>query len=149
MKAQELNHSTKKFFSGILLLTMLFFIASCATNVSFLNSPVVPAAKGTVKVKKDGNQNYALKVEIDDLAAVERLQTPKETYVVWLETEKGNYENIGQLVSSTGFMSKQHTASLETKTSFKPVRVFVTAENGINVRYPNSTTILTTDKFYK
>ena len=149
MKAQVLNQSTKKFFSGILLLTMVLFIASCATSESFLNSPVVPAAKGKVKVKKDSNQNYAVKVEIEDLAAVERLQTSKETYVVWLETEKGNYENIGQLFSSKGFLSKQHTATLETKTSFKPVRIFVTAENGLNVRYPDSTKILTTDKFYK
>lgn len=149
MKTQELVQFTKKIYTGILWVTMVFIIASCSTNVSFLNSSIVPAANGTVTVKKDNNQNHTVKVEIKDLAPVERLQTSKETYVVWLETEKGNYENIGQLVSSTGFMSKQHTASLETQTSFKPVRIFVTAENGLNVRYPDPVEILTTDKFYK
>ena len=131
------------------MLTMLFFMASCATTASFLNSSVVPSATGKVTVKQDNNENYSIKVQIDDLADVERLQMSKDTYVVWLETERGNAENMGQLVSSTGFMSKQHTATLETVTSFKPVRIFVTAETGINVRYPDSVEILTTEKFYE
>jgi len=149
MKTEKTKQRRKNFFSGFLMITMLFFIASCTTNASFLNSSVVPSAKGKVKIKQDNNQNYRIKVHIKDLAAVERLQMAKETYVVWLETERGSYENLGQLISSTGFMSKQHTAALETVTSFKPVRVFVTAENGLNVRYPDSVVILTTDKFYK
>ncbi|KAF0238679.1 MAG: hypothetical protein FD181_891 [Prolixibacteraceae bacterium] len=78
MKAQELVQLTKKFYSGIVLVTTVFLIASCATNASFLNSSVVPAATGNVEVKKDINKNYAIKVEIDDLAAVERLQTSKQ-----------------------------------------------------------------------
>ena len=149
MKAQKIIQLTKKFSTGILLVTMLFIIASCATNASFLNSSVVPAATGKVKVKKDSNQNYTIKVEIDDLAAVERLQTSKQTYVVWMETEKGNTENLGQLKSSKGFMSKQRTASLEATSPFKPVRIFVTAENESNERYPDQETILTTNTFYK
>lgn len=149
MKAQELVQMTKKFSSGIVLVTTVFLITSCATNASFLNSTVVPAATGKVKVKKDSNQNYMIKVEIDDLAAVERLQTSKQTYVVWMETEKGNTENLRQLKSSKGFMSKQRTASLEATSPFKPMRIFVTAENESNERYPNNETILTTDKFYK
>ena len=127
----------------------MLIVASCATSESFLNSTVVPAATGEVKVKKDRNQNYIIKLEIDDLAAVERLQTSKQTYVVWMETERGNTENIGQLKSSTGFLSKQHTASLEATSPFKPVRIFVTAENESNARYPDQNVILTTDTFYK
>jgi hypothetical protein len=127
----------------------VFLIASCATNASFLNSSIVPSATGKVKVKKDSNKNYTIKVEIDDLAAVERLQTSKQTYVVWMETEKGNTENLGQLKSSKGFMSKQRTASLEATSPFKPVRIFVTAENESNERYPDQETILTTSTFYK
>lgn len=131
------------------MIALLFFIASCATNESFLNSSVVPSAKGTAKIKQDKNQNYRIKVQIEDLAEVKRLQRSKETYVVWMETDRGNYENLGQLISSTGFLSKQHKASLETVSSFKPVRIFVTAESGTNVRYPDAVQILTTNKFYK
>jgi len=147
MKTQKSNQTTKNFFSGILVITMMLLIASCATSESFLNSSVVPGAKGTVKVKTDNNQNYVIKVQIDDLAAVERLQTSKETYVVWMETERGNTENLGQLKSSTSFLSKRHTASLETISSFKPVRIFVTAENGLDIRYPDTVEILTTGTF--
>lgn len=149
MKTQQLNELSKKYFSGSILIAMMLLVASCATSESFLNSSVVPAATGKVKVKKDSNQNYIIKVDINDLATVERLQDSKQTYVVWMETEKGNTENIGQLKSSTGFMSKQHTASLETTSSFKPVRIFVTAENEGNERYPDQKTVLTTDTFYK
>lgn len=131
------------------MITMVLIIASCTTSESFLNSSVVPGATGNVKVKKDGNQNYVIKVDINDLAEVERLQTSKLTYVVWMETEKGNNENLGQLKSATGFMSKQHTASLEATSPFKPVRIFVTAENESNERYPDHVEILTTDTFYK
>jgi len=149
MKTQQSFQVRKNFFSGILVIATMILIASCATSESFLNSSVVPGATGKIKVKKDGNQNYVINVDIADLAAVERLQDSKQTYVVWMETEKGNTENLGQLKSSTGFMSKQHTASLETTSPFKPVRIFVTAENEGNERYPDQKTILTTDTFYK
>jgi hypothetical protein len=140
---------TKNFFLGILITSMMLFVTSCATNVSFLNSSVVPAAKGKVKIKKGNNKNYNIQVEIKDLAEVERLQMSKETYLVWMETERGIFENLGQLSNKTGFMSKQHTASFETTSPFKPIRIFITAENESNVRYPSSEDILTTDKFYK
>jgi hypothetical protein len=133
--------------SGIIMITMMLFIVSCSSTEPFLNSSVVPGASGNVKVKKDGNQNYVIKVQIDDLADVERLQTSKDTYVLWMETDRGNNENLGQLISSTSFFSKQHTASLETVTSYKPVRFFVTAENGIDVRYPSPVEVLTTNRF--
>jgi len=149
MKTQKFYQLTKKFFLGILMTTMVLLVASCATNESFLNSSVVPAAKGSVKVKKDNNNNYQINLEIKDLAQVERLQSSKQMYVVWMETEKGVYENLGQLHSSTGFLSKQHKASLESSSPYKPVRIFVTAENESKVQYPDSKEILTTDKFYK
>lgn len=149
MKTQQTNEHSKNYFSGIIMITMMLIMASCATSESFLNSSVVPGATGKVKVKKDSNKNYIIRVDIDDLAEVERLQTSKQTYVVWMETEKGNTENLGQLRSSTGFLSKQHTASLEATSPFKPVRVFVTAENKSTERYPDLEIILTTDTFYK
>jgi hypothetical protein len=148
MKTQQ-HQRRKKFFSGILMIAVMLFINSCATSESFLNSSVVPAATGKVKVKKDGNQNYIIKLHVEDLAAVERLQSSNKMYVVWMETERGIFENLGQLNTKTGFMSKQRTASLETVSSFKPVKVFITTENEKNVRYPDQEVILTTGRFYK
>ncbi|MBK6283666.1 MAG: hypothetical protein IPF54_14350 [Draconibacterium sp.] len=67
--------------------------------------------------------------------------------MVWMETENGNYENLGQLNSSTSFMSKQRKASLKTVSSFKPVRFFITTEDDKDVRYPAQEVILTTGRF--
>jgi hypothetical protein len=148
MKTQQSLQIKRNLFTGIFMITMMLIIASCATNETFLNSSVVPGATGKVKVKKDKNQNYVINLQVEDLAAVDRLQSSKQMYVVWMETERGNFENLGQMKTSTGFMSKQRTASLETVSSFKPIRFFITAENEKNARYPDQE-ILTTGRFYK
>lgn len=147
MKTQKTDKFIKGTLFSILVVSMMFFSTACAQKVTFLNSSVVPAAKGTVKVKQDKNENYLIKVEIEDLAEVERLQSSKQTYVVWMETDRGNTENLGQLISSKSFFSKQKTASLETVSSYKPIKIFITAEEGINVNYPGTQVILTTDNF--
>jgi hypothetical protein len=147
MKTQKTNRLLTNTFFSILVASMIILSTACVQKVTFLNSSVVPSAKGTVKVKQDNNKNYVIEVEIEDLVEVERLQPSKQTYVVWMETDRGNAENLGQLKSSRSFFSKQKTASLETVSSFKPVKIFVTAENGIDVRYPESQIVLTTDNF--
>jgi len=140
------KHNIYLFLVGIFAL-LLFSSTTCVKKVPFQNSTVVPAAQGSVKVRQDKNKNYAIEVAIVDLAEIGRLQSSKKTYVVWIETETGKFENIGQLKSSTGFLTKQHKASLGTVTSFKPVKIFVTAEDGVNIRYPDSQVILTTSSF--
>jgi len=126
---------------------LIFSSTACAQKFDFINSSIVPAAKGTVKIKQDKNNNYTIKVDIFDLAEVERLQPTKQTYVVWIETERGFAENIGQLKSSTSIFSKQHKATLKTVSSYKPIKLFVTAEDGLDIRYPDKQVILTTDVF--
>ncbi|MBU2556690.1 MAG: hypothetical protein KJ578_02800 [Bacteroidetes bacterium] len=147
MKTRRKNKLVTDIFFSILAVSVILLATSCARKVNFLSSSVVPAAKGSVKVKQDNNSNYMIKVKIHDLAAVERLQSFKQTYVVWMETDKGEIENIGQLKSSNSIFSKQKTASLETVSSYKPVRLFVTAEKGIDVRSPGNQIIMTTDNF--
>jgi hypothetical protein len=147
MKIVKLRGLAKSTLLGIFVALMVISFTSCSKKIRLLNSTVVPSAKGFVEVKTDKNKNYTITVEVTDLAEVERVQPSKTTYVVWMETEKGNVENLGQLVSSTGFLSKQRTASLKTVSSFKPVKVFITAEEGTNVRYPDSKVVLTTDTF--
>ncbi len=126
---------------------MILPITSCAKKYTFQNSTVVPAAKGFAVVKTDKNKNYIIEIEVSDLAEVERVQPSKNTYVVWMETDQGNSENLGQLKSSTSFFSKRHTASLETVSSYKPVKIFITTEEGINTQYPGSLVVLTTENF--
>ncbi|PKP48430.1 MAG: hypothetical protein CVT92_16140 [Bacteroidetes bacterium HGW-Bacteroidetes-1] len=130
--------------SAILLVLTL---NSCATKANFLSSSMVPAANGTVKVKKDKNHNYRINIQISNLAESNQLSPPKDTYVVWLVADNKAAKNIGQIVSETGFMSKKLKASFETITSFKPSKIFLTAEDDANVQYSYSEAVLTTGDF--
>lgn len=151
MKTQRMINLTKNALIGIIVLGMMYPVTSCAQKsqkVEFMTSSVVPAAKGYVKVKHEkDNKNYSIKVEIAALADVDRLQTSSVSYVVWMETDQGNTENLGQLNSSSGFLSKQMKASLETISSYKPSIIFVTAEENTNAQYPQGDKILSTDRF--
>ncbi len=138
---------TNSFYTSLLLVLAMTLFASCAQTLEFQDSSVVPGADGKVKIKQDDNNNYRINVSIKDLADIKRLDESKESYVVWMETRRGETENIGQLKSESSLFSKQKTASLETVSSFKPFRVFVTAEHGINVRYPSNDVVLTTETF--
>jgi hypothetical protein len=126
---------------------VLFFFTSCASKVSFLTSPVVPAAQGTVKVKKDNNKNYNIAIELNNLAEPDRLQPSKKTYVVWMDTDDNVAKNIGQINSSTGFLSNKLKASFETVSSVKPHKIFITAEDDGNIQHPGSMVVLTTNNF--
>ena len=147
MKATRLNNLKKTIFLGILTIMIVFSFNSCATSVSFLNSSVVPAAQGSVKVKRDSNKNYVIQISLTDLAEVTRLQPSKLTYIVWMVTDRDLTKNIGQLNSSKGFMSKQLKGSFKTVSSDKPVKIFITAEDDASIQYPGSMVVLSTDRF--
>lgn len=143
--------SDKSVFVGIFIVmvmiaAMLLFTA-CSKNIDFQDSSVVPAAQGSVMIKTDNNNNYVIQIQISDLADAGRLQPPKQSYVAWIETDKGRVDNVGQLNSSTGFLSKQMTATLKTVSSYKPVKIFITAENEINVEHPDRLVVLSTERF--
>lgn len=126
---------------------MLLFFSSSARKISFQTSTVVPAAEGTVKVKKDKNNNYRISVAISNLAEPTRLQPSKNTYVVWMDTDNNRIKNIGQINSSTGFLSQKLKASFETVSSFKPIKIFITAEDDAAIQYPGMQVVLSTDHF--
>jgi hypothetical protein len=133
-------------FAG-LITTIIFFFTSCAKKAMFQTSTIVPAARGYVKVSKDNNKNYVIKVELTNLAEVKRLTPPKSTYVVWLVTEEDITRNIGQIKSSSSMLSSKLKASFETVSSNKPTKIFITAEDDGNVQFYGSQIVLTTNKF--
>jgi hypothetical protein len=147
MKTTKLINLKKNILPGIFAMILIFSLFSCATSVSFLNSAVVPAARGSVKIKTDNNKNYVIQITLSDLAEASRLQPPKLTYIVWMITDRDLTKNIGQLNSSKGFMSKQLKGSFKTVSSDKPVKIFITAEDDAAVQYPGSQVVLSTDKF--
>lgn len=144
MKAIRLTNFTRSIFSVAIVLFIIFSLESCARKFSFSTSPVVPAAEGSVKVKKGENDNYKIELNLTRLADPKRLDPPKSTYVVWMETERNGTKNIGQLKTSSGFLSNTLKSSLETVTAFKPEGFFITAEDNANIQYPGGKVVLRT-----
>ena len=150
METARINLKKNNFYSLIMIGAILFTFGSCATKASFLSSPMQPAARGDVKVSQNKNDNYVVKVNVTNLAEANRLQPAKNMYVVWMEGENNETQNMGQMSSSTSFLSKNLTASLEAISPVKPRKVFITAENDPTVKYPDfSDMILSTDYFGK
>lgn len=121
---------------------LVAFLSSCAKPTTFLTSTVVPAAEGTIKLKKDSNKNYVIMIKMTNLAEVERLQPPKKAYVVWMENEEGRAKNLGQINSTHELISNKLKASFETVSPFKPTKIYITAEDETNVNFPSSMVIL-------
>ncbi len=149
MKSQELYSFLKKIFSVFFVVVMMFSVEAFAKKAAFLTSTIVPAARGFAKITKDQNKNYIIKIHIANLAESKRLQPSKRTYVVWMVTDGDKTENIGQLNSSSALLSKKLKASLETRSSSRPVKIFITAEDEGNTQTPGTQMILSTDKFWR
>ena len=141
MKTIKLNCPTRTMVLMAVATIMVFAFHSCAQKATFLTSSVVPAAEGKVKIKSDKNENYSIKMDITNLADVDRLQPPKNSYVVWLESDRGAPKNVGRIIT-TG----RNKVSFETVATLKPTRLFITAEENENVQYPGSMVVLTTDR---
>jgi hypothetical protein len=133
MRAKKLNILIKNLF---------------AKKISFLSSSVVPAARGYVKVKRDNNKNYVIRVQISNLAEVNRLQPSKQAYVVWMISNREITGSIGQIISSTTFLSTKLKASFTKVSAAKPIKLFITAENDATTKTPDEQVIITTDRFY-
>ena len=147
MKTPQLKNYGRTFFSAVLAFLIIIMLNACNRKIAFTNSTVVPGANGYVKVKKDKNNNYAIQISVINLADSKRLQPPKNTYVAWMVTNDNGTMNIGKLNSSSGFLSKTLKASLQTVSTFKPKRIFITAEDDATIRYPGSQVILSTESF--
>ncbi len=147
MRTIKRENFTASIFSVAIVLFAIFSLESCARKIAFTTSTVVPAAQGSAKVKKDKNDNYNIELNVIRLADPKRLNPPKDTYIVWMETEQNGTKNIGQLKTSSSLFSKTLKSSLETVTSFKPTRFFVTAEDNANIQHPGMQVVLRTEPF--
>lgn len=138
---------SRQIYRFVIAVCLLFTVTSCAKKVSFLSSTVVPAAKGNVTIKKDNNNNYAIRVKVENLTSPNRLRPRRDVYVVWMETENNGTKNLGQLKSSGGLFSSTLKGTLNTVSPFKPTRIAVTAEDNANIQHPGLDVVLRTREF--
>lgn len=147
MKSIKLNFKAGSTITLGVVALMIFLLSSCATKVPFQYSAEAPAARGIAKVKKDGNNNYMISVELTNLAEASRLVLPKTAYVVWMASGSNSAKNLGKISSESSMMSKTLKANFETVSAEKPTKIFITSEEDGNTSYPSSSVVLTTNNF--
>lgn len=125
-----------------LLLGLLVFFNACTPKMTFVTSPTVPSASGTISVKKDKNSNYIVKVYVRNLADPKNLSPSKNTYLVWVEGDDDSVTKVGQLTPS----GKALEGTLSGTSVKKPDDVFITAEDNADIQNPEGQIILTTKK---
>jgi hypothetical protein len=147
MKKIKFNIISKKILIALVVLMTAMSYTSCAKKVTFQTSTIVPAARGDVKIKKDGNNNYLVQIELENLAEVSRLEPSKKAYVVWMEAEDSMPKNIGQIKSDSKFLSSKLKASFETVTPVRPIKIYITAEDIADIQSPGKQLIMETNRF--
>jgi hypothetical protein len=121
---------------NIFAMATIILLSSCASTAKFPVSSVTPAAEIVAKMKEDKNNNSVVEVTAKNLASAERLNPPKNNYVVWIVTEDNGIKNIGQLMNKNG-----NKSVLETTTPFKVKEIFITAEEQGNISLPRGVEI--------
>lgn len=128
-----------------LLSTLLLLLDACSPSLKFVSSPVVPAATGQVKVKRDKNNNYLVNVEVMNLAPADRLTPPQQAYIVWMDSDQNSVKKLGLLSPSSNLLSRALKADLRATAVARPTRIFVTAERTPDIQYPAGIEVLTTN----
>lgn len=107
-------------------------------------SSVVHAVEGSVIIKKGINKNYKIDINVIRLASPDRLNPPKEGYVVWMTADGSKAKNIGQIKTSRRLFSSILKSSLKTVSTLQPTGFFITSEDNVNIKYPNGQVVLRT-----
>lgn len=120
-----------KTFKILLIFGVVALMTSCASIAIFPVSTIVPAADITAKTKKQFKPNYLVTITANNLAASDRLNPPKKTYVIWVVSESGITRNVG-------YFTPKNAAKSTYKASFpyKPIEIFITAEDNDRLCQP-------------
>ncbi|WP_420150641.1 hypothetical protein [Spirosoma sp.] len=132
----------KAIYSIAITLLINAALSACTPKMTFTNSTIVPSATGNVTVKKDKNKNYVINVSVQNLADPQKLNPAKSTYLVWTESKNDPVQKLGKISPS----GKALQGSLRATTTSEPTDVFITAEDNVDLQYPDGRIVLTTKK---
>lgn len=144
MKTTRFSAKARIIFYGFITVMLMLPFSLQAQKIPFVQSSVVPAAEGYVKINTDRNKNNIIKISIKHLAKIDRLDPEMKTYVVWMVTDRETTINIGRINSSNSL-----NVSFETISAFKPIKIFITAEVNESTKVPGEKIVLTTANFWK
>ena len=142
MKTRKKTLSIQDSFKILSFVFAAIMLSSCAKKVVFPTSQVLPAADAIVKIDKNDNNNYELKLEVENMAQPDRLNPPRKTYVVWMVSERNGTINMGNLK-----INRKLNGSIEAVTPFKPICFFITAEEEQDVDSPSTQVVLNSENF--
>lgn len=108
----------------LVIIVIMALLSSCASTTTFPVSVSVPAADITVKTKKQGDTNYQVTIEAENLAASDRLNPPKEYYVIWAVSDAGVIRNVGHFIQDNA-----EKATYKASFPYQPMEIFITAED--------------------
>jgi hypothetical protein len=112
-------------------------LVACAHQIPMQTSDRIPAAQGRVEISKADNDNTKMKLEVAHLADPQKLAAGATAYVVWIQSNPGQAQNVGALA-----VGDNRQASLETVTPHRDFQLFVTAEPAATVATPTSERLL-------
>jgi hypothetical protein len=118
--------------SVLAVVGLMVVVGACANSVKFPISTVTPAADIVAVRSHDGNGNTMMRITARNLAAVDRIASPKKAYVVWIVTDRDGAKNVGKLTNRNS-----RTARLETLIPAYSTEVFITAEEDGEVTAPS------------
>jgi cytochrome oxidase assembly protein ShyY1 len=163
MKTSKNNTLTKNILSGMVAVSMILCINSCAKKHAAARSEtsmaapvvvseaavVVPAEnKGMVQIKRDINSNYVILINLKELEEAAKIEpASKKAYIVWMNADKQMVKNLGQINSNSGWLSDKSKASFEGISEFKPTKIYITEEDDATAKIPGKKIIWSTNPF--
>lgn len=120
---------------------LLLGATAWAKTYTLQATSVVPGATGTIDAKpaKAGENTEAM-LKVDHLAKPTLLTPPANEYVVWLEPQGGQPENVGVLR-----VGDNEKGDLKMTTTAAKFTVLVTAESDAHPQRPSNRLVLRTE----
>jgi hypothetical protein len=131
-------------FSLIAAAVLLSQAGYAEKKVEMQTGSIVPGAEGRAVLEHDRNKNIQVTLEVRHLAKPQSLSPAKETYVVWIQPEGQQPNNVGVLR-----ISDELRGDFRTTTPYKRFDLFVTAEDSATASSPGGTEIMRQQIQYK
>src|SRR3984893_1270449 len=140
-RATKMRHKGYYVLAFVAVAMLALGVTAWAKTYTLQATSIAPGATGTIDAKaaKEG-QNTEAVLKVDHLAKPTLLTPPANEYVVWLQAQGGQPENVGVLR-----VGDSEKGDLKMTTSAAKFTVLVTAETEAHPQRPSNRVVLRTD----